>query len=181
METGRTTTFIARCISTLVLPTQRLRLSCGCFPNAKSQAGLTCYHLAAAMASPQLASFLLYRGVYTNRFSEQEHAKLQQALQKRLQQQATLNPPAGVNASADETKQASSLNSSYPGKPFAGVTFDERRSQQLSARESQKDPSLEFGENEGTGGWLFSSKESPLQAHVSNTPDTAKGCAVYVV
>ncbi|XP_026193215.1 tankyrase-2-like [Cyclospora cayetanensis] len=60
--------------------------SCACYSNGENQVGLTCYHVAAYAASPGLASFLLYRGVYANRFSTQQHSKHLEAMQKRLEQ-----------------------------------------------------------------------------------------------
>lgn len=51
------------------------------------QAGLTCYHLAAAAGSPAFASFLMHRGAYTNRFNGLEQKKLEQILQKATQSQ----------------------------------------------------------------------------------------------
>ncbi|KAL8426902.1 hypothetical protein Efla_002510 [Eimeria flavescens] len=64
--------------------------------NWESQAGLTCYHLAAAAASPTFASFLLHRGAYTNRFSGYEQKTLEHVLQKALHNNETKidMPPA---------------------------------------------------------------------------------------
>ncbi|CDJ66134.1 ankyrin repeat-containing protein, putative, partial [Eimeria necatrix] len=71
-----------------------------------AQAGLSCYHLAAAAARPQLAAFLLYRGSYLNRFSCQEQQEQQQLLQ-RLRNESSGNAEEGIT----EAKRSSSSGS----------------------------------------------------------------------